>query len=246
VKGPFSGALDNDGDRLELWTAEGDLMSFVDYGDAEPWPETPDGLGPSLERISPLREEHDAEAWQPSIVVGGTPGAPNSRRVEDPEPPPAGTQFIPQGAVWRFFRGRSEPAATWTSIGFDDGSWESGAAGIGYGDGDDTTLLTDMQGSYTTVYARRDATANLRYKFGEDLRAQEKDAAIVVEDLAAWGLPPRPHGARLLLAVGDRFFVYPTKLREYQARYRGAFLHGGVTPEEMVLPIALLTPRRGS
>ncbi len=54
-----------------------------------------------------------------------------------------------------------------------------------------------------------------------------------------------PTTTRLLLATGDRFFVYPTKLREYQARYRGAFLHGGVSPEEVVLPIALLTPRRG-
>jgi hypothetical protein len=50
-------------------------------------------------------------------------------------------------------------------------------------------------------------------------------------------------GVRLLLATSDRFFVYPTKLREYQARYRGSFLHGGVTPEEMILPVALLTPR---
>jgi hypothetical protein len=49
---------------------------------------------------------------------------------------------------------------------------------------------------------------------------------------------------RLLLATGDRFFVYPTKLREYQGRYRGAFLHGGVTPEEVILPIALLSPRK--
>ena len=61
----------------------------------------------------------------------------------------------------------------------------------------------------------------------------------------SFGLPPRTPGTRLLLATGDRFFVYPTKLREYQARYRGAFLHGGVSPEEVVLPIALLTPRRG-
>jgi hypothetical protein len=50
-------------------------------------------------------------------------------------------------------------------------------------------------------------------------------------------------GVRLLVATDDRFFVYPTKLREYQARYRGSFLHGGVTPEEMILPVALLTPR---
>jgi DNA-binding response OmpR family regulator len=110
-------------------------------------------------------------------------------------------------------------------------------------------LLTTDHGSIhchtpATVYARRDATANLRYKFGEDLRAQDREAAVVVEDLAGWGLPPRSPGSRMLLATGDRFFVYPTKLREYQARYRGAFLHGGVTPEEMVLPIALLTARQ--
>ena len=61
----------------------------------------------------------------------------------------------------------------------------------------------------------------------------------------ASGCPPAGPGTRLLLATGDRFFVYPTKLREYQARYRGAFLHGGVSPEEVILPIALLTPRHG-
>jgi len=55
---------------------------------------------------------------------------------------------------------------------------------------------------------------------------------------------PKSDHADSLLATGDRFFVYPTKLREYQARYRGAFLHGGVSPEEVVLPITLLTPRR--
>jgi hypothetical protein len=109
-------------------------------------------------------------------------------------------------------------------------------------------LITTDHGSIhchspATVFAKRDATANLRYKFGEDLRAESAAEAITVDDLAAWGLPERRLGVRLLLATGDRFFVYPTKLREYQSRYRGAFLHGGVTPEEVVLPIALLTPR---
>ena len=47
-----------------------------------------------------------------------------------------------------------------------------------------------------------------------------------------------------MLATGDGFFVYPTKLREYQQRYRGSFLHGGVSPEEVILPLAFLTPRR--
>ncbi len=111
-----------------------------------------------------------------------------------------------------------------------------------------TVLLTTDHGSIhcetpATVYAKRDATANLRYKFGEDLRSEDPEAAIVVEELKAFGLPGMGLGVRLLLATSDRFFVYPTKLREYQARYRGSFLHGGVTPEEMILPVALLTPR---
>lgn len=110
-------------------------------------------------------------------------------------------------------------------------------------------LLTTDHGSIhchtpSTIFAKRDATPSLRYKFGDDLRVEDPTAAIVIDDFAAWGLPPRPAGHRLALAVGDRFFVYPTKLREYQARYRGAFLHGGVSPEEVVLPVALLTPRR--
>lgn len=67
----------------------------------------------------------------------------------------------------------------------------------------------------------------------------------MIDDMKAWGLPEQAAGVRLALASGDRFFVYPTKLRQYQARYRGSFLHGGVSPEEVVLPIALLTPRRG-
>ena len=109
-------------------------------------------------------------------------------------------------------------------------------------------VLTTDHGSIhcespATVFAKRDATANLRFKFGEDIRAEDPQSAIIVDDLESFGLPKRHLGVRALFATGDRFFVYPTKLREYQSRYRGAFLHGGVSPEEMILPAALLTPR---
>src|SRR2546429_983279 len=51
-----------------------------------------------------------------------------------------------------------------------------------------TVLLTTDHGSIhcatpATVYAKRDATANLRYKFGEDLRSEDPEAAVAVEDL---------------------------------------------------------------
>jgi CheY-like chemotaxis protein len=110
-------------------------------------------------------------------------------------------------------------------------------------------LVTSDHGSIhcmtpATVFAKRDATANLRYKFGEDLRAERPEHALLFSNFDDLRLPRRGLGGNTLLAVGDTFFVYPTKLREYQTRYRGSFLHGGVTPEECILPVALLTPRR--
>jgi CheY-like chemotaxis protein len=112
-----------------------------------------------------------------------------------------------------------------------------------------TTVLTTDHGSIlcerpVTVFARRDATSNLRYKFGLDLRAERQDAVYSVNDEAVLRFPPGRITTNYVFALEDYFFVYPTKLREYQARYRGSFLHGGVSPEEMILPVATLQPRR--
>ena len=111
-----------------------------------------------------------------------------------------------------------------------------------------SVVITSDHGSIhcqtpATVFAKRDATANLRYKFGEDLRAERAEHALLFPNEDALRLPRRGLGGNTLLATGDTFFVYPTKLREYQSRYRGSFLHGGVTPEECILPLALLTPK---
>ena len=109
-------------------------------------------------------------------------------------------------------------------------------------------LLTTDHGSIlchhpTTVFARRDATSNLRYKFGGDLRAEDSDAVLSTRNESDLRFPRGKLGTTYLLALDDHFFVYPTKLREYQARYRNSFLHGGISPEEMIVPIARLTPR---
>ena len=109
-------------------------------------------------------------------------------------------------------------------------------------------LLTTDHGSLhchrpATIYAKRDATANLRYKFGEELRVENPDAVFLTGDADELRLPPGGMKQRYALCREDYFFVYPTKLREYQNRYRDNFLHGGVSPDEMVLPVALLTPR---
>jgi hypothetical protein len=93
------------------------------------------------------------------------------------------------------------------------------------------------------VFAKRDATQNLRYKFGDDLRAEDPELVMSISDPADLRFPAGRVATNYVIGLEDVFFVYPTKLRQYQARYRGSFLHGGVSPEEMILPVALLTPR---
>jgi len=114
-------------------------------------------------------------------------------------------------------------------------------------DGHRVVLTTD-HGSIlcqhpTTVYARRDATSNLRYKFGSDLRVEDPDTAFTTKDDRDLRFPPGRLGTTYTLALDDHFFVYPTKLREYQHKYRNSFLHGGISPEEVIVPVARLTPR---
>jgi DNA-binding response OmpR family regulator len=109
-------------------------------------------------------------------------------------------------------------------------------------------LLTTDHGSVhcqrpTTVYAKRDATASLRHKYGDDLRAEDPRTVFTVAEGEVARLPRGGMRANYLIAREDYFFVYPTKLREYQSRYRDSFLHGGISPEEMILPVALLKPR---
>jgi hypothetical protein len=117
-----------------------------------------------------------------------------------------------------------------------------GAARLGV-----TVVLTSDHGSVhcrrpATVYAKRDATENLRFKFGDNVRSDEP-SALLVKSGADVGLPDMGPTTHYLFATEDFYFVYPTKLREYQSRYYGSFLHGGISLEEIVMPIATLTPR---
>ncbi len=53
--------------------------------------------------------------------------------------------------IWKYIVASSEPPPTWNISGFNDGSWLSGKGGIGYGDGDDSTVI--VQPVYS-VYMR--------------------------------------------------------------------------------------------
>ena len=68
--------------------------------------------------------------------------------------------------------------------------------------------------------------------------------AIFVKEPEAYGLPRAGINENYIFATEDRYFVYPTNYHKYQERYRDSFLHGGVSLEEVLLPVATLRPKR--
>ncbi len=149
VFGPYEGLLENDGEKVALRNREGHLADRVAYRDDAPWPENPDGLGPSLERTDYVNDGEQQWVWRASIPTGGTPGARNSTLSSS-----SARTLIPIGHSWKYFKGESEPAAAWAATTFSDTAWASGPSGFGYGEGTHATTLSDMRGNYSTFYIR--------------------------------------------------------------------------------------------
>ncbi len=61
---------------------------------------------------------------------------------------------IPFGAYWKFEDSGANPGASWNTSSFDDTAWRGGAGELGYGDGDERTLLTRTSPSQPSVYFR--------------------------------------------------------------------------------------------
>jgi hypothetical protein len=80
VLGPFenTSGLNNTGEMVTLGNTTGFAVDMVEYADSDPWPTAPDGNGPSLSLINPDLDNSLPESWEPSIVLYGTPGNPNT------------------------------------------------------------------------------------------------------------------------------------------------------------------------
>ncbi|MCE2502824.1 MAG: PglZ domain-containing protein [Chlorobi bacterium] len=88
----------------------------------------------------------------------------------------------------------------------------------------------------------RETSTNLRYKYGRNVKVDEKHA-FYVKDPAEFKLPRRGPAIEYVIAKEDYYFVYPTDYHYYLNHYRDSFQHGGISLEEMILPIAELKAR---
>ena len=92
------------------------------------------------------------------------------------------------------------------------------------------------------VIGDRETTTNLRYKIGRNVRSDERES-MVIKDPEAFKIPATGVATTCVIAKEDRFFVYPTDYHHYLTKYRDSFQHGGISLEEMILPVITLEPR---
>lgn len=107
-----------------------------------------------------------------------------------------------------------------------------------------TIVITTDHGSVlgtrgAIVYGKRDTSTNLRYKYGDNLNCDPKQTFLIKNPkeyrLPTWGL-----ATTYVIAREDYYFVYPTNLSEYRRQYRNSFQHGGISLDEVILPIVTL------
>jgi len=89
------------------------------------------------------------------------------------------------------------------------------------------------------VIGDRETTTSLRYKYGRNIKADSKHA-MLIKDPSTYHLPARGINSNYLIAKEDYYFVYPTNYHYYLNYYADSFQHGGISLEEMILPLITL------
>lgn len=89
------------------------------------------------------------------------------------------------------------------------------------------------------VVGDKQTTSNLRYKHGRNLNYEPRDVLAFRNPKQA-GLPVPNINSSFIFAKGDNFLCYPNNYNYYANYYRNSFQHGGVSLEEMIVPVITL------
>lgn len=93
------------------------------------------------------------------------------------------TLLVPTGSAWKYLDNGSDQGTAWRAAAFNDASWASGPAQLGYGDGDEATTVSfgpNASAKYVTTYFRRSFTVADPAAFaGLTLRLLRDDGAVV-------------------------------------------------------------------
>lgn len=112
---------------------------------------------------------------------------------------------------------------------------------------DSTVIITTDHGSIRAskpikIIGDRNTNTNLRYKLGKNLNCQSKDVFVVKNPHEAQ-LPAPNLSTSYVFATGNSFLAYPNNYNYYVSYYKDTFQHGGISMEEMLIPLVTLKKR---
>ena len=93
------------------------------------------------------------------------------------------------------------------------------------------------------IIGDRNTNTNLRYKLGKNLAYDSKDLFVIRAPHKAQ-LPAPNISTSYVFATCDDFFAYPNNYNYYVSYYRNTFQHGGISMEEMIIPIVTLKGKK--
>ena len=89
------------------------------------------------------------------------------------------------------------------------------------------------------VVGDKNTSPNLRYKLGRNLDYPSSDV-FELKDPPAAGLPKTNISSRFIFARNYDYLVYPQNYNHYARYYKNTFQHGGISMQEMMIPVAVL------
>ena len=101
-----------------------------------------------------------------------------------------------------------------------------------------TTRVTNA----VQIIGDKNTNTNLRYKVGKALNCQSKNCFEIAKPKQV-GLPCPNVSSSYVFCTGVDFFAYPNNFNHYAQFYRNTFQHGGISLEEMLVPIVTLEPK---
>lgn len=116
--------------------------------------------------------------------------------------------LVPAGSVWKYFDQGAVPGPDWSQPGFPDGGWSAGPAQLGYGDGDEATVVgsgPNPAARFVTTYFRKTFSVTNTASVGALLLRVLRDdgAAVYLNGVEVFrsNLPPGPLGNDTLATI---------------------------------------------
>jgi DNA-binding response OmpR family regulator len=114
---------------------------------------------------------------------------------------------------------------------------------------DITLVITSDHGSVlcnrtTEVYNTGELNKNRRYKFGVDISADERRVVFISEP-SHFGLPSMGENMNCIIAKENYCFSHPEKIEFASKEYRAGFQKGGISMEELIMPLGIFQPKEG-